>query len=212
MRKRLTKFVLIILLLLAAIWLYKHPDWLSSFKNLFSSKHLEIENTAIIVKEINALAQLVTITSYNEVVIEEIINGAPIFNNPAIPTILSVPNLRYGDRKLVLIGKGRVLAGIDLTKLTHKEVFIKDDSISVTLPKAQILQTIINPSDYDTFEETGNWSDEETRAVKVKLRDKLINTVLKEHILEKAEAKAKLVMESFIGTVGFKKVTVLSAP
>ena len=212
MRKRLTRFVLIILLLLVGIWLYRHPDWPSSFKNLFSSKQLEIENTAIVVQEINALAQLVTITSYNEVVMEEVIKGAPIFNNPAIPTILSVPNLRYSDSKLVLIGKGKVLAGIDLAKLTNKDVFIKEDSIAITLPKAQILQTIINPSDYDTFEETGSWNDEETRAVKVKLRDKLVATVLQQGILQKATVKAKLVMENFISNVGFKKVTVLFAP
>jgi len=212
MRKRLTRFVLVILLLLAGIWLYKHPDWSSSFKNLFSSQQLDIENTAIVVKEINALAQLVTITSYNEVVMEEVIKGGPIFNNPAIPTILSVPNLRYSDRKLVLIGKGKVLAGIDLAKLTGKDVFIKNDSIAVTLPKAQVLQTIINPSDYDTFEETGTWSDEETRAVKVKLRNKLVATVLQQGILQKATTKAKLVMENFIGNVGFKTVTVTFAP
>jgi len=212
MRKRLTRFVLIILLLLAGIWLYKHPDWFSSFNNLFSNKHLEIENTAIVVKEINALAQLVTITSYNEVVMEEVIMGAPIFNNPAIPSILSVPNLRYSNRKLVLIGKGKVLAGIDFAKLTDKDVFIKDDSIAITLPKAQVLQTIINPSDYDTFEQTGTWSDEETRAVKVKLRNKLIATVLQQGILQKATTKAKLVMENFISNVGFKTVTVTFAP
>ena len=212
MRKKLTKYLLLILLLLVAIWLFHRIKWLPSFSNLFKSEPLEIENTAIVIKEINALAQLITITAYNEVVIDEVIKGNSLFNNPVVPTLLNIPDLKYADKKLVLIGKGRVLAGVDLTKLTYKDVLVKGDSVSVKLPKALILQAIINPSDFDTFEETGTWTDAEVRAVKIKLRDKLIITVLRQNILQKASDKAKLLMENFLTAAGFKKVNVIITP
>jgi len=212
MRKIFTKYLFLLLLLVAVVILFQRIKWLPSFSDLFKSKPLEIENTAIVIKEINALSQLVTITAYNEVVVDEIIKGSSVFNNPAVPTLLNIPDLRYSDKKLVVIGKGKVLAGVDLARLSDKDVFVKDDSITINLPKAQILQVIINPSDFDVFEETGTWSDAEARAVKLKLRDNLIITVLRQNILQQAATKAKLVMENFLSSAGFKKITVTITP
>lgn len=212
MRKTFAKYLFLLLLLLAVVLLFQRIKWLPSFSDLFKTKPLEIENTAIIIREINALSQLITITAYNEVVVDQVIKGGSLFNNPVVPTLLNVPDLRYSDKNLVLIGKGKVLAGIDLARLTDKDVFVKGDSITINLPKAQILQVIINPSDFDTFEETGTWTDAEARAVKLKLRDKLIITVLRQNILQQAATKAKLVMENFLSSVGFKKVTVTITP
>ncbi|MEO6358187.1 MAG: DUF4230 domain-containing protein, partial [Ferruginibacter sp.] len=62
--------------------------------------------------------------------------------------------------------------------------------------------------DFETFEETGSWTDDEVRAVKQKLKDKLIITVLRQNIIQKAGDKAKLIMENFLQDAGFKKVTV----
>ncbi|WP_301923206.1 DUF4230 domain-containing protein, partial [Ferruginibacter sp.] len=67
---------------------------------------------------------------------------------------------------------------------------------------------ILNPSDFETFEETGTWTDAEVRALKMKLKDKLIITVLRQNILPKASDKAKLLIENFLTSVGFKKVTI----
>jgi len=208
MRNTIIKYLWLVLLLLAVILLFQKIKWLPSFTDIFKSKPLEIENTAIVIKEINSLAQLITITAYNEVVIDETIKGNSIFNNPQVPTLLNVPDLRYADKKMVLIGKGKVLAGVDLAKLTDKDVFVQRDSVSVKLPKALLLQVILNPSDFETFEETGTWTDAEVRALKMKLKDKLIITVLRQNILPKASDKAKLLIENFLTSVGFKKVTI----
>jgi hypothetical protein len=76
------------------------------------------------------------------------------------------------------------------------------------LPKAEILQVITNPSDFETFSEKGNWSDNDVIAVKVKLRDKMIAAAMKQNILPKATAIANVMMENFLRSVGFAKVTV----
>jgi hypothetical protein len=205
MRKTITRYLWLILLLLATVLLLQQIKWLPSFKTIFKSQPLEIDNTPLVIKEVNALAELVTITAYNEVVIEQTIKGALVFTGPLVP---SLPGLRFADKKMILIGKGKVLAGVELSKLSDKDIFVKGDSVAVRLPKALLLQVILNPSDFETFEETGSWTDDEVRAVKQKLKDKLIITVLRQNIIQKAGDKAKLIMENFLQDAGFKKVTV----
>jgi hypothetical protein len=205
MRKSIIRYLWLILLLLATVLLLQQIKWLPSFKDVFKSQPLEIDNTPLVIKEINALAQLITITAYNEVVIEQTIKGAPVFSGPLVP---SLPGMRFPDKKIILIGKGMVLAGVDLAKLSDKDISVKGDSVALKLPKALLLQVILNPSDFETFEETGVWTDDEVRVVKQKLKDKLIITVLRQNIIQKAGDKAKLIMENFLQDAGFKKVTV----
>ncbi len=212
MQKTFTKYLVLLLLILGIIFIFQRLQWLPSFSEIFKSKPVEIDNTAIVIKEVNALAQLVTITAYNEVVVEETIKGKPVFTNPLVPAILHTPYLTYPDKKLVLTGKGKVLAGINLAGLTAHDVYVHEDSAALKLPAVQLLQVIMNPSDFDIFEETGKWTDEEVKAVKIKLRDKLVSTVLKQNIVQKAQDKAKLVMEKFMQDAGFKNVTVTFAP
>ncbi|MDB5276639.1 MAG: hypothetical protein JWR61_1594 [Ferruginibacter sp.] len=205
MRKTITRYLWLIVLLLATVLLLQQIKWLPSFKDVFTSQPLEIDNTPLVIKEVNALAQLITITAYNEVVIEQTIKGVPVFSGPLVP---SLPGIKFPDKKIILIGKGKVLAGVELSKLSDKDIFVKGDSVAIHLPKALLLQVILNPSDFETFEETGTWTDDEVRAVKQKLKDKLIITVLRQNIIQKAGDKAKLIMENFLQNSGFKKVTV----
>src|SRR6187551_1302853 len=127
MQKRLTRFILIILLVLAGIYLMQHINLLPSFSNIFKSQPVQIDNSVILIKEINSLAQLVTIAAYNEIAIDSTKKGWSLFNNPMIPTLMNIPNLGAPDQKLVLIGKGKILAGVNLSKLTASDVFVKDD-------------------------------------------------------------------------------------
>ncbi len=209
MRKRLTRFIVLMLLILAVIYAMQRIKLLPSFADIFKSQPVEIENTVILVKEINSLAQLITISAYNEIAIDSTKKGWSLFNNPLIPSLLNLPNLKKADYKLVLIGKGKILAGVNLAKLTATDVFIQKDSVSVMLPKAEIFQVILNPSGFEVFEETGTWTDDEVKAVKIKLREKLVANALKENILKKAGTKAVSVMENFLRAAGFKKVTVV---
>ena len=80
------------------------------------------------------------------------------------------------------------------------------------LPRAEILQVILNPSGFEIFEEKGKWSDDEMKAVKIKSRDRLIAKALQQNILQKAAAKGKGMMENFLTAAGFKKISVTVKP
>jgi hypothetical protein len=77
------------------------------------------------------------------------------------------------------------------------------------LPKAQIIDAIVNPSDFETFVERGNWSEAEVRLVKMKAYRKMVEHALQQNILQKADAKAKAIMEDFLGNLNFRHVEVL---
>lgn len=212
MRKRLTRFIVLMLLILAGIYVMQRIQLLPSFSDIFKSQPVEIENTVILVKEINNLAQLITISAYNEIAIDSVKKGWSLFNNPLIPSLLNLPNLKKPDHRLVLIGKGKILAGVNLAKLTATDVFVQKDSVSLMLPKAEIFQVILNPSGFEVFEETGTWTDEEVKAVKIKLREKLVANAMQENILQSAGTRAVAIMENFLRAAGFKKVTVIVRP
>ena len=208
MRKRLTRFIILTLLILAGIYLVQHRGALPSFTSIFKSRSVQIENSAILVKEINGLSQLITITAYNEIAIDSSKKGWSLFNNPLVPALLNLPDIKGANQHLVLVGRGKILAGVNLAKLATTDVFVKDDSVSVNLPRAEILQVILNPSDFEVFEERGDWTDDEVKAVKLKLRERLVANFLQQGILQQSSARAIKMMESFLGAFGFKKINV----
>jgi Protein of unknown function (DUF4230) len=208
MQKRLTRFVLLIVLILSGLFLLQRIQFLPSFSDIFKSQPLQIENSAILIEEINNLAQLITLSAYNEITIDSTKKVLTVFNNPLVPGLMNIPDILQPDPKIILIGKGTILAGVNLAKITAANVFVQKDSVSLMLPKVEIFQIILNPSGFEVFEESGNWTDEEVKAVKIKLRHKLVVKALQQNILQKASARAILIMESFLRAAGFKKVNV----
>jgi hypothetical protein len=205
MRKTLQKYVVLVAAVLVVIFLFQKINWLPSFKNIFSSKPVVIEATPVIITEINTLAQLITITFTDEVVMDtaKIGNGMPSLLPTAIGTILTP-----GVDKLVMIGRGKVLAGTDLKSLQEKDINVTGDSIHVSIPHAIILQTIINPPDFETFSENGNWDESAVTALKIKIRNEINSRAIQQNILQKADARSENIIETFLKNTGFKKVTI----
>lgn len=167
-------------------------DWLPSC-NVFSTKPVTIEYTPILIKEIRSLGQIITATFYDEVVVDSTIKH-------------SFPQLPIIDYHLVIIARGKVLAGIDLKLLTDTSISVKKDTVWMRLPETKILDVIINPADFETFEEKGNWSPEAVTAVKIKARTKITANAYDKNIVDKATNKAKAVMEDFLHSAGFKVI------
>lgn len=208
MRKRLTRFILLILVIATGIYVAQHIKDFPSLSSIFKNKGVEIEKTTILVKEINNLSQLITLTAYNEIAIDSSKKGWALFNNPLIPSLLNLPNIKQADHHLVLVGRGKILVGVNLAGITANDLFVKDDSVSLRLPPAAILQVILNPSGFEVFDETGTWTDDEVKAVKLKLREKLVANAMEQGVLKQASTRAIKLMENFLSTAGFKKITV----
>jgi Protein of unknown function (DUF4230) len=200
--KKIGRKILYLAIIVIAYWLLSHFNILPSFSSIFKPKPVLIDDTPILVEEIKKISQLVTITVFDEVVVQQEKTNTRYLNNP--DAIIPIPYQSTG--KLVLIGRGRVLAGIDFKKLLEKDCFIKGDSVSVKLPKAEILTAIMNPSDFETFSETGRWSAEDVTAVKLKAREKLISRAMQQDISGKAGAKSRQATERFLRLLGFTRI------
>ncbi len=199
---------LVFLMAILAIWfLLGKMKIIPSFSDIFKSKAVQIDETPILIKNIKELAELTTMVSIDEVVVDSI---------TADPTTLAIKNITglslnpfsSGYDQLVLVCKGRVIAGTDLLALSPENIYRKKDSVSLGLPPARILEIVINPSDVETFIEKGDWTTEAFEKVKIRAREKMHARALSEDILGKANARARFLMDNFLRQSGFTKVNV----
>lgn len=205
--KRNIILLAVIVIAVLLLWLTS-KQWFPSIKDIFKSQPVVIDNTPILIKEINELAQLCTVTAYDEVVadsVESSIRGL----KDAMLGYANALQMIGPQKKLVIIARGRVVAGVDLKKLSAQDFFIEKDSVSLSLPAAQIFDAIMNPSDFEIFIEQGFWSNDAVTAVKVKARKAMVKRALQQQILQKATDRSKTMMENFLRNSGYSKVNVI---
>lgn len=178
-------------------------DILPSLRNLFRSKPVVIDNTPVLVKEMKSIAQLMTMSSFDEVVVD----SAKSFSTE-VPEWTGSNAVR-NQSQLVVIAKGQIIAGVDLQEIDQGRIFIKDDSVSLVLPKSKVLDAIVNPSHYEIFIEEKGWDPAEVNSIKVRARDQMIERAMQHGLLTKADIKAKMIMENFLRSAGFKRIKVL---
>lgn len=201
--------LLLILLILGIIILFQQTKLFPPFKDWFKSKPLLIDDTPLVIEQVKQIAQLQTVQMYAEVIADSSILTQAGITNQALKSI-GMMTLPFAEqKKLVLIIKGKVIAGIDLKKLGADQVYVKDDSVSIVLPLAEIWEVITNPSDIETFIEEGAWTDAEVRAVKNAARRHLLEEAASQHLLKQAADRAKLVIGQFLQSVGFKKINIM---
>lgn len=178
-------------------------DILPNLRNLFRSKPVVIDSTPVLVKEMKNIAQLMTMSSYDEVVVDSSKSWSADF--PGFSGEKSISS----KSQLVVIAKGQIVAGIDLQELDQNKIVLAGDSVSITLPKAKVLDAIVNPSQYEIFIEEKGWEPGEVNSIKVRARDQMIDRALRQGLLTKADTKARMIMENFLRSAGFKKISVL---
>lgn len=205
MSKFLKNVLFIAAFTLLIIFIFQKINILPSVKDIFSSKPVLIEETPVLIQEINALAQLMTVTYSDEIVMDTIKTGLGI---PSLVPVIGGSMLSPALDKLVIIGRGKVIAGTDLKKIQENDIVQAGDSINITLPSSTILETILNPSDFETFIEKGKWKEAAVIALKVKIRNELNKRAVKENILQQSDDRSKLIIESFLKSTGFKKVEI----
>lgn len=201
--------IITILIIFAAFWLLQKYKVFPSVKDVFGAKPVAIDETPVLIKDIKSIGQLITYSFYDEVVADSAVvtRGSAFIN--AFNRLAPLPLLPQADKELVLIGRGKVLAGTDLSLLSDTGIVIKNDTITLILPKPQIFTTILNPGNFEIFIEEGNWTNEEVMLVKLEAQRKIEAHALQQNILEKAGAKAKAVTKGFLENMGYKNVIVL---
>lgn len=207
MRRSLKNIILLVVLAIALIWLLQKRV-APSIASLFKPKPVVIDETPILIKQVRAIGELITAVASNEVVLQSVLptRGSGFVNS--VNKFAPVDILPSADKRLVLIGKGKVFVGTDFTKITDNGVVVTGDTVKVLLPKATVLDAVMNPSDFETFVETGTWSNEEVIALKAKARQQMIDKAIAGNIFTTANNKAKAVIEQFFLAAGYEVVLV----
>lgn len=203
--RKLIKIALFLVLLLAVYIgiCFKFPNL-----NFLAKKPMQIKDTALIVQETKKIAQLFACKFYSEIAIDST-KYLYTDNIDYKKSILSFSRSNYKDStaaKIVLIASGNCYAGTDLDKM--KIISSVKDSIILTIPNAQILNTVVNPSDFTIFYDDGNWSKDEVTAVKQRARAKIKSFALNNKIIQKANEKTLKLLTSFLQSVGYKSVKI----
>lgn len=169
------------------------------FTDLFDfikKKPLTIDDTANVVSEIKKLGEFTTACYYEEMAIRDSYKEKGkflVFNTTS-------------ENEILLIGKGIVRAGFDLSKITENDLRIKGDTIEVNLPQPEIFDIIMNPSDFTTEYESGTWTHEMTKPIKVRAKSDLEKNAYNFGIIKKAEESGIKRLEALFKTFGFQVV------
>ena len=188
MKKIIRLIILVVIVIIAAFCFFKFSK--INFENPFKAKPITIDKTANIIEEINQLAEFTTATYYQEIFINKEKKG-----------------LLFDD-ELVMITKGKVRAGFDLSTLTEEDIIIDAQIIKIKLPQVKILDIITNPSDFETYVESGKWSFDEVTEYKKEAREKLKKKAIEDGILELAEKSAFEKLSSLFQALGFQEIII----
>ena len=184
--------------LLVGGWCYIQSFGFNLFGLSFGGE-LKIDNTANVVEKIKAISEFTTACYYEEAVLKD----SKVEKNES--GFLGLVDTET-SKELVIIAKGKVRAGFDLSKVTEDKINIKNDTIGITLPEPEIFDVIINPSDYEMYIEEGKWSHEEVTALQTNYRAQLLAKANDAGILNKAKEAGKKRLESLFMTFGFSVV------
>ena len=112
------------------------------------------------------------------------------------------------EKELVVIVKVTCRVGFDLRQILEDDgMQVNGDTLFINLPKAQFLETIVNPTHLDIFSESGSWDfpqelQEVIKYAKMTVEQRAIN----DNILEKADKSGRKILECLFSTMGFKVI------
>jgi len=203
---KIAKIVIVIVLLIGTYigLAYKFPNL-----NFLSRKEISIKDTKLVVEESKKIAKLFSARYYSEIAIDSskfIISEKIDLTN----SILSLSKSSYKDSletKIVLIAKGNSYASNDLNKIKIIKT-PKKESCHLILPRAEITNTVINPSDFSIFFDGGNWSEKEVQQVKQRAVTKIKLLALKNGILERANERTSKLLTGFLKSAAYKDIVI----
>ena len=173
--------------------------WLRSGRSLGSRTSLNVEQP-VVVRQIQQLQRLETVLY----TLENVVEGEHDYTSV-------LPKLLTADR-ILLIGHGEVVAGVDLSKIGSDDVVVQGRSVTFRLPKAEIFYDRIDNQKTRVYSrDTGilvpvdpNLETDVRREAERQLRE----AALRDGILEAAGRNAGATLTSFLKGLGFQQVEI----
>lgn len=112
------------------------------------------------------------------------------------------------EKELVVIAKVTCRVGFDLRRIMDDGgMQVNGDTLFISLPQAQFLETIVNPTHLDIFAESGSWDfPKELQGVIKFAKETVEQRAINDNILEKADKSGRKILECLFSTMGFKVI------
>jgi hypothetical protein len=178
------------------VWLVTGTGLLHLLHSYAHGSLIHIDQPTV-VRQIQQLQRLETVRFS----MDKIISGE--HDNPYLPKFLA------GDR-LLLVVHGDVIAGVDLGHLQPQDVSIHDRTISVRVPKSEILVTRIDNSKTRVYSrDTGLFSSADPNLeseVRQEAERELQDAALQDNLLKTADDNARSTLSALLRSLGFTNV------
>ena len=194
--------VVFVAILLVGGWIALQHFDISLFGFSFG-RELKIDNTANVVEKIKSISEFTTACYYEEAVLKNSKTEAGKQN-----ALMNLVHIEADSvhSEVVILAKGKVRAGYDLGKISADQIQISGDSISVVLPKPEIFDVIVNPSDYEMYIEEGKWNHDEISVMQAEYRNALTEKSKENGLLQKADEAGKTRLATLFKALGFSYV------
>ena len=160
------------------------------FFNKKEKNELSIDETANVVAEIKKISEFTSACFYEEIILRETKKG------------------RIGEDEIVIVAKGKVRAGFKLDQLDSAGVQVSGDTLWVDLPRAEIFDVIVNPSNFDIYIEDGKWDHHYVTKLKSKAIKQIKTDAIKEGIVSTATESGVKKLSEMFKMFGFSVVTI----
>lgn len=186
--------IIIVLILVDFIFL------INFFKDPFNKSNLKTNTSGpAILKEVRQLQRYETASF----IVEKIIEAGKYGN--------TFQDLLYGDR-ILMVANGEVIAGFDLSTLPDDSIRVSGDSVSIDMPKPQILIINLNNDQTRVYDRKTGLLTKGDRNLESLARqvaeDKIKEAACQGNILSQASENAKKQFTILFNRIGFSNVEV----
>ena len=191
-------YVLVILALALLLWLV----FQRYLRRPAAERGLRIDKTAAVVEQVRRMGELSSAGFYEELVLTD-------RDDSYLGELRRLDGVRRiaGSGDFVIICKGRVRAGFDLTKMKPSDFSVSGDTLRVTLPPVEVLDVIINPTDYEHF--SGHRTHEETVGIILQAKQRLRADAVQAGVLDQAEASGVARLQRLFSSLGYRQVDII---
>lgn len=183
------KIAVIVLVLAALVWTaFNYKPLL----NFLQGKGFTTISSGVVVTQIQGMSHLVTARFDSQVDVE--------VDRP--PTLGFIPS-----DKLLVRAKGTIVAGIDLSRITERDVIVNGSEVTIHLPPAAIISQDITYEPVALSEGVLPGVDAELQpAAEAQAREELLSAACEYGLLQKAEEQSQIALGDLLKTLDVETV------
>lgn len=175
---------------------------MEGWKNIFPTITNKVDTSRLIVQKIQGVSELTTTVFVMDAIV-------PTSSNR------KVGDWVIGETNLLYLARGEVKAGIDLSKIDDDDITLDDNTLKITLPAPEILDSKIDVTQSQVYDYNRGFlnlgpdvaPDLQTQAQRVTLK-RLVESACEADILDQANQRAILTINQLMSNGSYDSVEI----